>query len=212
MSLRLWVSALKLQDLKDWRGCKKKKLITELLAKMEGILPEGTIEEDDEQLKELVAEKIAAYINGTAEEQKEPETNVEVITAYSMAQQAETNPWGENEVELEWPYGDMDELYRDCRSRFQDAEHLLEHILNGRPLFGEEFDPEAGWYAYLTNGEIQDLATKMQEVYNQCAAIVDSGALNKQDFESGVVDTMEYMLGTLKVAAESGDDIFIFAS
>ncbi len=212
MSIRLWVSALKLQEIKDWRGSKKKELLNELLEKLDGIMPDGEIEEEDAELKVLAREKLEAYINGTLKAQEEPETTVEVLSVYSMALQAETNPWEDHEVELEWAYGDLDELYRDCLPRFQGTEHLLEHIIGGRPFLATDFDPESNLYSFLNNGEIKDLASKMQEVYSQCAEIVDAGDLNEQDFDSGVLDTMEYMLSALTVAAESGDDIFIFFS
>jgi hypothetical protein len=61
---------------------------------------------------------------------------------------------------------------------------------------------------YLTNAEISELRNGLYQVYSVVSEIVDSGAMNEQDFDGKLVDSLESFNETLEVVHTSDMDLF----
>ncbi len=205
MSLRLWISACSFEKIEGVFGSKDANQLKKLEA-----FAEKHLSNDAESLSKT-KELLSNLINHKKSKHAKPESGEEIAAAYALASVNSTNPW-EEEGEQEWAWGDVDQVYRECGTRFGDQASLLELLVGGRNMFGQGFDDEAGWYTYLRHDEVAELNARMYEVLEQCAEIIDSGAMNEQDFDSSVVGIMECLSETLTTVEESGDDIFVYAS
>lgn len=209
MALRLWVTACKPKRIEKSFGSKDKKLLKHLLE-----FADEHLGDDDDRADALAKtrELLTRLVNEGNTKQAGPESTAEVAAAYALARVQSAGPWPDGEDELEWSGADVRQLVEQCGARLGPVTDLLDSLLTGRNLFGEGFDEDAGWYAFLRTEEIAQLASKMQLVFDECLKIVDSRAMNQQDFDSNVVDIMEYLLEGLTSAQESRLEMFVYAS
>jgi len=165
-------------------------------------------EEDDEDSDEDADEDS----EDGDEEPGETETLAEVTAAYILARCASTACWPDDSEEQEWSYQDIADLESQLGSRFGEDLIWLHLILGGRSLFDLEFDPQVGFYSFFTNEQVVQFKEALLRVRAECAEIVDQGRLNEQNFDSGMVDTMQYLADDLAVLEEAGHDLFIYVS
>lgn len=172
--------------------------------------------EDDEEVDEDSEEDVEEYSDEDSEEgDEEPgetETLAEVTAAYILARCASTACWPEGDEEQEWSYGDIADVESQLGSRFGEDLIWLHLILGGRSLFDLEFDPQVGFYSFFTNEQVVQFKDALLRVREECAEIVDQGRLNEQDFDSGLIDIMQYLADDLAVIEEAGHDLFIYVS
>lgn len=146
------------------------------------------------------------------EEPGETETLAEVTAAYILARCASTACWPDDSEEQEWSYQDIADLESQLGSRFGEDLIWLHLILGGRSLFDLEFDPQVGFYSFFTNEQVVQFKEALLRVRAECAEIVDQGRLDEQTFDSGMVDTMQYLADDLAVLEEAGHDLFIYVN
>ena len=146
------------------------------------------------------------------EEPGETETLAEVTAAYILARCASTTCWPEGNDEQEWSYAEIADLESQLGPRFGEDLIWLHFILGGRSLFDLDFDPQVGFYSFFSNEQVVLFKEALLRVRAECAEIVDQGRLNEQDFDSDMVDTMQYLADDLAVLEEAGHDLFIYVS
>lgn len=64
---------------------------------------------------------------------------------------------------------------------------------------------------YLTNEEVAKLRTVVEKVYLEASEILDSGAMNEQDFDGNLVDELEIFMQTLEAVRVEEKDLFAMA-
>ncbi|MBK9621060.1 MAG: hypothetical protein IPO31_17940 [Candidatus Obscuribacter sp.] len=146
------------------------------------------------------------------DEPGETETLAEVTAAYILARCASTTCWPEGNDEQEWSYAEIADLESQLGPRFGEDLIWLHFILGGRSLFDLDFDPQVGFCSFFSNEQVVLFKEALLRVRAECAEIVDQGRLNEQDFDSDMVDTMQYLADDLAVLEEAGHDLFIYVS
>ena len=194
MSIQLQISAFDLSQLKKQLASKDKTLEKKAIAYFEELADEVGLEDEEitegkERIQNLLKSKI-----GTTEE---VETIAEVAAIMTLVENSAQSL--EDDGDMEWPWKELTEIDRQLQKRFDARTKLLfSFFVEGRNLVGRSFDDDAGFYLYLTKSEIEELRTGLEKVYATISEIVDSGAMNEQDFDSNMVDTLQTFTQTLE--------------
>lgn len=138
-----------------------------------------------------IQQAIEEIMNGTLELVEGQETASVVCALYLFAKLDSRDIWPSGEAEREWAWADFDDLLNQLGERFGEDKKYLECIVAGRPIIGDDFTANAGFYSFLFLDEIVRLKTAMQKVHKECSKIIDSGAMNEQDFDSGMLNVLE---------------------
>ncbi|MBS1954770.1 MAG: hypothetical protein JST89_11325 [Cyanobacteria bacterium SZAS-4] len=205
MSIRLEFSAFVLSDLKQQLESKDAQLADETIqAFEEGAgeidLDAKAVDEGRVRIKNLIA-------NGKKDS---VETIAEVSAVNFLA--ANSSQAIEDDCEAEWPWSDLNNMNVQFQNRFDArTKELFNYCVEGRTLIGDKFDSDAGFYLYLTNAEVATLRAGLDKVHVVISEIVDSGAMNEQDFDGGLVDTLEAFMETLDAVSAEKLDLFAIA-
>ena len=205
MSIRLEFSAFDLNDLKKQLGSKNEQLAEEAMqAFEEGAdeidLDDQAIDEGRVRIKNLIA----------SGKKDSVETSAEVSAVNFLA--ANSSQAIDGECEAEWPWSDLNNMNVQFQNRFDDrTKELFNYCVEGRTLIGDKFDSDAGFYLYLTHSEVAALRTGLDKIHVVISEIVDSGAMNEQDFDGGLVDTLEAFMETLDAVSAEKSDLFAIA-
>ncbi len=205
MSIRLEFSAFDLSDLKKQLGSKNEQLAEEAIQAFE----EGADEIDLDD--KAIGEGRARIKNLIAEGKKDSvETIAEVSAVNFLA--ANSSQAIDGDCEAEWPWSDLNNMNVQFQKRFDDrTKELFNYCVEGRTLIGDKFDSDAGFYLYLTHSEVAALRTGLDKIHVVISEIVDSGAMNEQDFDGGLVDTLEAFMETLDAVSAEKADLFAIA-
>ncbi len=205
MSIRLEFSAFDLSDLKQQLASKDVELADEAIqAFEEGAeeidLDDKAIDEGRVRIKNLIAHGKKDSV----------ETIAEVSAVNFLA--ANSSQAIEEDCEAEWPWSDLNDMNVQFQKRFDDCtKELFNYCVEGRTLIGDKFDSDAGFYSYLTNAEISSLRKGLDTVHVAISEIVDSGAMNEQDFDGKLVDTLGAFMETLDAVCAKKSDLFAIA-
>ncbi len=205
MSIRLEFSAFDLSDLKKQLSSKNAQLADEVVqAFEEGAdeidLDDKAVDEGRLRIKNLIASGKKDSI----------ETIAEVSAVNFLA--ANSSQAIEDECDSEWAWSDLNDMNVQFQNRFDDrTRELFNYCVEGRTLIGDKFDSDAGFYLYLTNSEIGTLRKGLEQVHVVISEIVDSGAMNEQDFDGGFVDTLQAFMETLDGILAENLDLFAIA-
>lgn len=205
MSIRLEFSAFDLNDLKKQLSSKNEQLAEEAIqAFEEGAdeidLDDQAIDEGRVRIKNLIA----------SGKKDSVETIAEVSAVNFLA--ANSSQAIDGECEAEWPWSDLNNMNVQFQKRFDDrTKELFNYCVEGRTLIGDKFDSDAGFYLYLTHSEVAALRTGLDKIHVVISEIVDSGAMNEQDFDGGLVDTLEAFMETLDAVSAEKSDLFAIA-
>lgn len=205
MSIRLEFSAFDLNDLKKQLGSKDAQLADEAIQAFE----EGA---DEIELDDKAVEDGRARIkNLIANDKKDSVETIAEVSAVNFLT-ANSSQGIDDECEAEWPWSDLNNMNVQFQKRFDDrTKELFNYCVEGRPLIGDKFDSDAGFYLYLTNSEVSTLRTGLDKVHVVISEIVDSGAMNDQDFDGNLVDTLQAFMETLDAVSAAKLDLFAIA-
>ena len=212
MSLRLWIRAVDLDLLKSWVGSDDQTVSKQLLSALDDWLQPQN--DEDQAVFKTARNSIQGLIKKGAEN-IEIEGEGEVMAGYTMAISASANPqpWEDENEEEEWSWADVYDLATQFGKNIdKKGVRLLDLICQGRPLFGKKFGDDCGWYCYLTKAEVKDLNHAITKMYEDTERRLATGALNEIDFDSRLVDVMQYLSQHLSLIEDHEQDMFIYAS
>lgn len=202
MSIQIVISAFNLSDLGKQLKSKNKQLAEDAIEAFEEFAEEVDLDED---LIDDGKVRINDLILSGAKESTETVAEVSAIN-FLVANSASPI---EGDCENEWPWQSLNDMNVQFQKRFDERTRILfNYCVEGRPYIGKEFDSDAGFYWYLTNSEVVELHTGLDKVYVVVAEIIDSGAMNEQDFDGNLVDTLQAFMETLDSVRETKMDLF----
>ncbi|HEY9773564.1 MAG TPA: hypothetical protein V6C81_07115 [Planktothrix sp.] len=202
MSIQIQISAFKLPEFKKHLGGANAGLEKEAIEAFEDLSEEVDLEEDQvedgiERIKKLIKSGKTGSV----------ETIAEVSAVNTIVAKSDQSLGDDGE--MEWPWSELSEMQRQLAKRFDpQTKQLFNYFVEGRPLIGQKFDEEAGFYLYLTSPEVEQLRAGLEQVYAATSEIVDSGAMNEQDFDGGLVDSLENFMLTLGAVQCEDKDLF----
>jgi len=202
MSIQIVISAFNLGDLGKQLKSKNKQLAEDAIEAFEEFAEEVDL---DEELVDDGKARINDLILSGRKESTETVAEVSAIN-FLVANSASSV---EEDCENEWPWQSLNDMNVQFQKRFDERTRILfNYCVEGRPYIGKTFDSDAGFYWYLTNSEVVELHSGLDKVYVVVAEIIDSGAMNEQDFDGNLVDSLQAFMETLDSVRETKMDLF----
>lgn len=202
MSIQIVISAFNLGDLGKQLKSKNKQLAEDAIEAFEEFAEEVDLDE------ELVDDGKARISDLILSGRKESTETVAEVSAINFLVANSASPV-EEDCENEWPWQSLNDMNVQFQKRFDERTRILfNYCVEGRPYIGKTFDSDAGFYWYLTNSEVVELHSGLDKVYVVVAEIIDSGAMNEQDFDGNLVDTLQAFMETLESVRETKMDLF----
>lgn len=205
MSTVLEFSAFSLSDLHAQLASKDKQLAADAIEAFEEFADEVDLEDED---VEQGSGRITSLLVDGKKDSVETVAEVSVVN-FLVANSAKSI---DSDCETEWPWQYLNDMNVQFQNRFDDrTKELFNYCAEGRPVVGKSFDSDAGFYLFLTNSEVKELRTGLDKVYVVIAEIVDSGAMNEQDFDGNLVDIVQSFMDTLDAVHATKGDLFAIA-
>jgi hypothetical protein len=211
MSTSLSFMAINLEQMRAFAGSGDEKLYKQLLREMDDWLQPA--DDDDLAAFREARIRLKSIIEEGIVESKKKERQADATAFCVLAKHAalQPQPWDE-EADGELPWDDLHELSRQFKKRFdQRTRVLFDYLVVGRALTGKGFSHDADWYAYLTTEELKELQDGLLKVVEPVREMVAAGSLNKQDFDSSLVDVIDYVLEPVMRMTSCGADLFVYA-
>lgn len=202
MSIQIVISAFNLSDLGKQLKSKDKQLVEGAIEAFLEFADEVELEDD---LIDDAKARIKDLILGGKQESTETVAEVAAINFLVTSSASAID----DDCENEWPWQSLNDMNVQFQKRFDERTRVLfNYCVEGRPYIGKAFDSDAGFYWYLTNSEVIELHAGLNKVYVVVAEIIDSGAMNEQDFDGNLVDTLQAFLETLDSVRNTKLDLF----
>jgi len=189
-------------------GSKNQKAVADMTA----TLQEALSDDDEEQrsfMDGAIKQIQSAVFEGVPTANLVSETVPQIWAAKLLAE------YGQEMVDTESNFYKMRGIFDfvdEFEKRFEpQTKNLMNYLINGRPLFGQDIQTDWSYYAYMSLDDVKALRSGIDKHLKWAIDLTDKGYLNEIDFSDWTIELMEEMVGWFDLLIENKRDLWFWA-